>query len=200
MTVIREFEAPPVSVKEIFRYLRAEKGEELDRRVEKCLGAALPLITYKACFAEYPISVSGKTVNLGFAEVESGDLAKCLGDCSTAVVFVATVGIGIDRLMKRYEATSPADALIVSAVGNERVEALCDALCEDIAKEAEKKGCVAKPRFSPGYGDLSLFLERDIFKALGVTKALGISLSEKMLMTPVKSVSAIVGIKNGEKQ
>ena len=51
------------------------------------------------------------------------------------------------------------------------------------------------PRFSCGYGELTLALQADIFKALPCEKTLGITLNSSFLMTPTKSVTAIIGIR-----
>ena len=52
----------------------------------------------------------------------------------------------------------------------------------------------SRPRFSCGYGDLPLSLQREIFPALQVTKNIGVTLTDGDLMMPTKSVTAIVGI------
>ena len=196
---IREFSAPRVSRDEITGYLGTRVTEGLSERIDKCLEIAMPMLSYRVCFSEYPITVTDDKVDFGFTKAVSRNLAKRLSGCSSAIIFVATVGIGIDRLMSRYSVTSPADALIISAIGNERIEALCDAFCDETAKiEAERGRCVCQ-RFSPGYGDLDLSFEREIFNVMPISASIGVTLSDSLLMTPVKSVSAIIGIKLGEK-
>ena len=119
----------------------------------------------------------------------------CLCDCDSAVLFVATVGGAPDRLMAKYSHVSPAASLAVSAVGSERVEALCDLFCAELAAENATRGRVTVQRFSPGYGDLPLSVQRDIFSVLAPHKHIGVMLGDSLLMSPSKSVSAIVGIK-----
>ena len=50
-----------------------------------------------------------------------------------------------------------------------------------------------KPRFSPGYGDLSLEVQKEIFSLLDCPRKIGVSLGDSLLMTPSKSVTAIIG-------
>ena len=76
------------------------------------------------------------------------------------------------------------------ALATERIEALCDVFCEDIEKEYGK----TRPRFSAGYGDLPLELQREIFSVLDCPKSIGLTLTDSLLMSPSKSVTAIVGI------
>lgn len=82
--------------------------------------------------------------------------------------------------------------MIFQAIGAERIEALCDIFCADISKE---KGVLLKPRFSPGYGDLSIEVQQDVFSVLNCGKKIGLYLNESMLMSPSKSVTAFAGIK-----
>ena len=68
------------------------------------------------------------------------------------------------------------------------------------AYEVGKVGDVdyLRPRFSPGYGDLPLALQADVFWALDCTSKIGVSLSESLIMSPQKSVTAIIGISEKE--
>ena len=80
------------------------------------------------------------------------------------------------------------------ALGAERIEALADAFALDIRNEKQKNGLLTKPRVSPGYGDISLELQRDIFRILGCEKRIGLTLNGTLTMSPTKSVSAFIGI------
>ena len=52
-----------------------------------------------------------------------------------------------------------------------------------------------RTRVSPGYGDISLTMQKDIFAILDCERKIGITLNEDLLMSPSKSVTAIAGIK-----
>ena len=62
-------------------------------------------------------------------------------------------------------------------------------------EEFTKNGSTLTPRFSPGYGDLSLDLQTDLIRITEAQKHIGITLSENLIMIPTKSVTAIIGIK-----
>ena len=98
----------------------------------------------------------------------------------------ATVGVGIDRLIAKYSRISPSKALMLQAIGAERIEALCNAFCNDLS--ACDNSCIK--RFSPGYGDLPLEVQRDIFSVLDCGKYIGVSLNGSLVMSPSKSVTA----------
>ena len=134
---------------------------------------------------------------LPFASTSKG-LAKCLAGSTQVVMMAATVGIGPDRMAARYERTHPAKALLLQAFGAERVEALCDHFCSQIACEQAQAGRRITARFSPGYSDLPLETQRDFVRILDCSRQIGVTLGEGLLMSPTKSVTAIFGIRAGQ--
>ena len=131
---------------------------------------------------------------MGFATVESAALRKNLQGCERAVVFAATVGLELDRMIAKAARLSPAKALLLQAIGAERIEALCDRFCQELSEELAPMGQTLRPRFSPGYGDLPLTFQEEIFRVLDCPRKIGLSLNESLLMSPTKSVTALVGI------
>ena len=193
MTVLtRSFTAPDIDRREVLRYAKAKECEELTALVDSVIREAEGAFTYKVSFAELDISVGDSSVDLGAFSVESRSLIKNLSGCTRAIVFGATVGLGIDRLIAKHSRLSPSRALVLNALGAERIEALCDEFCKSVKEEYGTELC---PRFSPGYGDLPLDLQKEIFNLLDLPKRAGITLTDTMLMSPTKSVTAIVGIK-----
>lgn len=183
---------PRIDKKEVLRYAGVKQTDEEILSLLECMEKETKgILSYKVVYSRYPIKIDGDSLDLGFAKTNSHSLAICLKECEEIIVFCATVGVELDRLIKRYSLTSPASAVMLQALGSERVEALCDRFCADIAEEI---GMELRPRFSPGYGDLSLEIQRDIFAAVDPMK-IGVSLGENLFMTPSKSVTAIIGIK-----
>ena len=80
------------------------------------------------------------------------------------------------------------------AIGAERIESLCNVFCDELKQEKAKLCLATKPRFSSGYGDFPLNVQKEIFSVLDAQKKIGITLNESLLMSPSKSVTAIVGI------
>lgn len=172
--------------KEISRYAGNLQDEAL---LGECISEVSDKLVYNVCYQKFPFEKQCETLSLGFAQVNSADLAKNLDGCDGILLFAATVGVELDRLIMKYCKISPVKALIFQAIGAERIEKLCDQFCKDMAKEEN-----IKPRFSPGYGDLPLDLQKEIFAALDCGKNIGLTLNDSMLMSPTKSVTAIVGI------
>lgn len=183
----KAYDAPPVNRREIYRYMGDRNPDEQVRElVEQCLKEALPKLTYKLCYCE-------------LTDVETEKLFEhapdsYFEDLRSSVLFGATIGIAMDRLISRYSQISPVRGLVMEAIGSERIESLCDAFNEDVKHMAAMAGLNAKRRISPGYGSFSIERQRDIFHLLDCPRKIGLSLTESLMMTPAKSVTALIGI------
>ncbi len=170
-----------------------EESDELTKLLDDIIKLAGNSFTYRVAYSVVPISWNAGKVLLPF-EQESEDLAKNLEGCSKAVIFAATVGAGIDMLIRRYERTDSIRGLLLQGLGAERAEALCDTFNREISITAEEEGLTAKPRYSPGFGDLPITVQPDVLKLVNAEKRLGITLNASYLMSPSKSVTAIIGL------
>lgn len=193
----KTYSEPPFCEKEILRYAGCkEADEEIIALLRSCIAEAKDVLKYKVCYRHFHVKAHNDICDLGTFALRSANLALNLNGCEGAVLFAATVGVGMDRLIAKYGRISPSKALMLQAIGAERIEALCDTFCADISKEY-KTGI--KPRFSPGYGDLSLAAQKDIFAVLSPEKYIGLTLTDSLLMSPSKSVTAILGL-GGKKE
>lgn len=193
ITVInRTYAAPPVNEREILRYAGCKECDEATLELLRdALSEAEPHLSYKICYATLPFKISDGVCNFGCFQAKSSALSKNLEPCEKVILFAATIGIPFDRLIAKYSKLSPARAVMLQAIGSERVEALCDAFYSELRNELCK---TLRPRFSPGYGDLSLEVQKDIFSVLNIPKNLSVCLNESKLMSPSKSVTAFIGI------
>ena len=187
MVQVRHYAAPPLNRAEIRRYAGVkEPTAELEALLADCLRQTEGKLGYRVC------AVEEKT--LPFGNEHFASLEEHLRGCESVILFAATVGGELDRLIAREQLLSPAKAVLLSAIGAERVEALCDAFCADVEAEAKHRGLYPRSRFSPGYGDLPLRLQKNVFRTLDLTRRLGMTLNESLLMYPTKSVTAIIGL------
>lgn len=187
--------APPLQRSEILRYAGCPQEDAATLALlEDCLAEAEPVLTYQICWRELSLHREDGSIDLGLVRSKSRTLARGLENCGHAVLFAATVGLGLDRLIARYGRLSPARALFFQAIGTERVEALCDAFQEELRRRYRPLGVFPRRRFSPGYGDLPLSLQREIFSVLDCPRQIGLTLNESLLMSPSKSVTALVGL------
>ena len=188
----KSYSAPPIDRREALRYagVRGESAEA-EAMLDECINDAVDKLSYKLCYAEYPLTRVENALDFGFARVVSEKLSAHLSECDRVIILAATVGIEIDRLAARYSRISPAKALILQGLGAERIETVADLFCRELADS----GLLLTSRFSAGYGDLSLEFQREIFRALDCQKNIGLTLNESLIMSPTKSITAIIGIK-----
>ena len=183
---------PPPDRADILRYARTQRGDVTAASLlEELLPSAEAVITPRLCYRTVAVVREGDRVGLDFATVASPSLSHHLSGCTHAVLLVATVGLALDRMIARERSRSPVRALLLGAIGTERVEALCDAFCEAL----HEAGTGPVARRSPGYADLSLSLQTPLLAFLDAPHRVGVMLSEHLLMSPSKSVSAIVGMR-----
>lgn len=191
---VMDFEAPPFSGREALRYAGCREEWE-SGLLEECLAEIAPLLSYRVCWERFALRPEEDGLDLSFARTRSAALRKALSGCGSVIAFAATVGFAPDRLIRRYERVTPTRALLFQAIGAERIEALCDAFCAKIREDCPAEGTETTPRFSPGYGDLELSLQRPLLSALDAGKHCGITLTGSMLMLPSKSVTALIGLR-----
>ena len=186
--VFRPSALPAPDIGEILRYAGVREADDatialVGELLPEAERAAVPAV----CYAEYPVTVTGERCELGFATVESHSLSRNLAGAERVVLFAATLGVEADRLLVRYSRLSPARAVILDAIFTERIEAVCDAFEREVSD-----GRPARPRYSAGYGDLPLGFQRDIFRALTPERHIGLTLNASLLMSPSKSVTALI--------
>ena len=188
----RSFSLPPPDEREVLRYAACRQADEQTLTLlRECIAEAGAVIRPKVCWRIAELSTDKCGCNAEHLRFDSRDLAKNLSGCSQVIIMGATLGTELDRLIARYGRLSPARALLLDALGSERTEALCDTFCRSLC---ESDGISLRPRFSPGYGDLPLQAQRDIFDLLDCEKNIGLYLTQSLLMTPCKSVTAFAGV------
>lgn len=135
------------------------------------------------------ICINGSAVDFDGFSVDSRSLSAYLCGCGQTYIFAVTLGSEVDRLIMKKKARSAADLFIFDAVASAVIEGACDA-----AEHKIHQGVKTKNRFSPGYADCPLSLQKDILSRLSADKYAGIKLLDSLLMSPMKSVSAFAAI------
>lgn len=181
---------------EALRYLgvKGEPGPELYEEMsaigDRLVRSVEPRYLYRAsrvALGEEGVALEGLGLTL------PGTLARrMLEGCGQAMLLVCTLGAGFEAMLRAEQARSMARAAMLDACGSVWVEAGCAAAEEEIAAHAP--GSYLTDRFSPGYGDLPLDLQGDICAVLDASRRLGLTVTESLLLNPVKSVTAVIGV------
>ena len=185
-------------VKEAVRYLGFGKNAADER--------TLTLI--RSCFTELEHTAGPRSIcrifemerteegkiAVGKLEIESRSLSRNLAGCSQIVLFGATLGAGVDRLITRTSLTDMAKAVIVQACAAAMLEEYCDECQLAIGEELRKEHLYLRPRFSPGYGDFDIQYQEPLMRMLDCAKTIGLTMTDSYMMTPTKSVTAVIGV------
>lgn len=182
-------------IEEALRYLGVQNAPENLRRQAAETAEALasflqPRYTYKVYDLEFQderILLCGSGVTLTGASA-----SKMLAECTQAALLACTLGSPFDLRLTALQARDMAQAVVYDACGSAFAETGCDAACAELAARFPDR--FLTDRFSPGYGDLPLSLQPDICAALDASRRLGLHVTDSLLLNPVKSVTAVVGL------
>lgn len=186
-----------ISIKEAARYIGIrtvpdEQTANLFERYEKIVRSRLrPAYAYREAeidFKEGFVALSGMYVPLTGKSIQ-----KLLEGCNRAVILGATVSAEADRLIRETSVVDMAAAVVVDALCSAAIEQVCDRAETEIFGDMPKN--MRTYRFSPGYGDLPIELQKDWLNYLNAQRRIGLSCTDSYLLTPTKSVTAIIGIR-----
>ena len=132
---------------------------------------------------------------ISFADVNlySQSLVINLKDCSKVFLAAVTIGPQVDALIRRTQSLDSVKASILQAAGAMFAEKTICFVNDQIKQTAAEQNTKCKPRFSPGYGDVDLAVQKDFFRLLPCAK-IGLSLMDTMIMSPEKSITAFIGM------
>ena len=137
---------------------------------------------------------SEECFQIGNIRMKSRSLGRNLKQCEKLILFGATLGTGADRLITRASLTDMTKAVVLQACAAAMLEEYCDACQREIAKQQEKEGWYLRPRFSPGYGDFDIQYQKPLMQMLDCAKTIGLTMTDSFMMTPTKSVTAVIGM------
>ncbi len=189
---------------EILMYL-GHRGQEVtpevDAQMKKGIGEVQQFAVPRLVYRRLPVA-DGQMVGLSIGDTaeESGntgwgnDIREILSPCREAVLLAVTLGAEIEHLLLKREVADIGDAFILDACASVAAENVCDRFEEDFRAELAAEGRFLTSRFSPGYGDCPIELQKAICEVLNTSRRIGLSVTEHCMMVPRKSVTAVMGI------
>lgn len=190
-------------LQETARYLGYRKSLPPDVKVSELIKLSAdqmhPLLFPKTVYQEFDLQVisanedKSPVIRFADSEIHSIDLARNLENCTKIFIFAATLGPQVDMLIRKTQVTDPVMASIHQSTGAMFIEKVVDEINNRIKELALHEGFKTKPRFSPGFGDVPLQIQKDFFRLLPCTK-IGLTLMDSLIMAPEKSVTAFVGL------
>jgi len=183
---------------EVLRYLNCETEDEPTRALlDRCIGeitrAAQPRTLYRTFLLAQGTAEAVAFEGTGL-KIPGSDMRRHLAGCRSAVLFAATLGEGADRVIRAAQITDMARAVVLDCCASALVESVCGAAEGELRAQAVLRGEFLTSRFSPGYGDVPLSVQKDFLTVLEAAKRIGLSASAENLLVPRKSVTAVMGL------
>ncbi len=191
----------PIDKNEVLRilgYRGQELSGELVRLVDNCIRRTEETADPRFCWEVFDCTVQEEAVVLGTLSftLPGRSLARHLSGCKKVALLAATLGVSFDRLLYRTQNVSMTEAIVLDGCGSVYIEQVCDEAGREILRQHKGPVC---SRFSPGYGDLPLSLQEPFLRILDAGRKIGLCCSPESILTPRKSITAIVGFKKPEK-
>jgi hypothetical protein len=185
-----ELESIPIG--EVLRYLGAAGKDPgpLLPLAEDCarelLGAARPRWIWRALGCQE----TSKGVRLDCGLLPGEDLRRHLSGCREAVLLAATLSQGVDALLRRTQLCDLSRSLVLESCATAAIEEVCDR-GEAVIRESYP----GRSLYSPGYGDLPVTLQGELLALLDAPRQLGLCATGSSILTPRKSVTAVIGVR-----
>lgn len=126
--------------------------------------------------------------------LRGGDVARHLRGCTECVLLAVTLGPGADGQIRRAGVGDIAAGTASDALGSALAEQMCDAAENALRAQLAAEGRYLTGRYSPGYGDWPITVQPLLAQALDTPRRIGLCVTENCLMTPRKSVTAVLGV------
>ena len=124
----------------------------------------------------------------------SGKICHLMSGAETMAVLVCTAGHGFTEYTRKYNSCGEyLKGYAADALGSIVAERAMDVIHDELAKDVADKGLKVTNRYSPGYCNWPVDDQKKLFSLLP-SGVCGITLSASCLMSPIKSISGIVGI------
>ncbi len=188
-----------IDYEEVSRYLGI-KGQsmnlEIRREIEETVSQLRTYVDYKI---EYKVcSIYKEEDSIGVAStnlrLEGQEINRLLQDCNQCILLAVTLGQGVDAWLRTLQVRQLSHAVMVDFCASSMVEHLCNQVEETLREEWAKRGLYFTDRFSPGYGDLPIEVQKKFCEVLDTSRKMGLHVTSSGLMVPTKSITAIIGI------
>jgi hypothetical protein len=174
------------------RILARPKGRE---DWAEALEDARKLVQPAAAWAFFAVKeiLHARVVLEGGARIGGGPFAAVVGGASELMIGVCTVGDGISRRVRELQhGGAMLRGLLLDDLASWAVDMVRQQLCRRMEEEAAAAGLHVSTCLSPGESDWSMEDQRVIFSLVDASP-IGVSLSPSLVMSPLKSLSLVMG-------
>ena len=187
--VLRELRIPRIT------HVRELKEEGVAKAIKQAIDLSYTLIHGKGCYK----TVTIKEVLHDRVTIEGSDtlfiganMVKLLARCDYATLLSCTIGPELEKKVDHIKKTHTADAFFLDVVGGWMADYMADKVDAVVQSEVLRNGYGRTMRYSPGYGDWDLPVQRELLKKVEAA-SIGVTCTETFILQPRKSVTAVIG-------
>lgn len=168
--------------------------QEIDKVLQEVKSFLKPSFCYFVKYGaldleQYTLTIEDTTLSVGKI------IARQLRGAEAYAFFVCTAGMDFEdyqrELMRKGDMVR---VFIADALGSVIAEKAADRMEESLQMNIDKLGWKHTNRFSPGYCSWLVSQQQLLFPLFGTPEPCGVHLSDSSLMTPIKSVSGVIGV------
>jgi hypothetical protein len=166
---------------------------------QAALADAYELIKPAAAWDTFPIREfrHERLVLANGTRIGGGPVATVVAGATDLVLGVCTVGDAISqRISEQLRSEQRLRALFLDDLGSWAVDQVRQQLCRMIEGDATSRDLHASASLSPGESEWSVAEQAVIFSLVDA-REIGVTLNESMVMSPVKSLSMMIGVGPG---
>ncbi|MFN2341059.1 MAG: Vitamin B12 dependent methionine synthase activation subunit [Halanaerobium sp.] len=185
---------------EVLRYLQTSKDLEddnINRLLAESIAEIKELINFRYLYQKFPILETDEGVEIKNTTLtlKGKSIKKHLQHSKEVYLMAATLGAQVDKKISYYEKTSVTKSMIFDACATTAIESGCDQVEAEIKEKVLAAGNEDITfRYSPGYGDLGIDIQKEFLRILKAPKKIGLTASKYNMLLPTKSVTAIIGV------
>jgi len=145
------------------------------------------------------LEADGARVRLagGLALAQAEAIGSLLGEAEELAMVVGSIGPALDRLASEWFSSGrEIEAFVLGEIGNLAIGKLSDQMPEHVADWAADRGLEASGALSPGGTGIDLSAQRVVVE-LASANRIGVALTSTCMLTPVKSISMVIGLGHG---
>jgi hypothetical protein len=165
--------------------------------IDKCISACRKCMSPQGSFIQLQAlkTDASEQISIENFSFQTGrTIKKMLAGSETYVFLIATVGPGPETLARELlEKGEFLEGYIADLVASALVESVANQVQDQIRQVADQSGLKITNRYCPGYCKWDVSEQQNLFK-LFPENCCGITLGDSSLMSPIKSISAVMGL------
>lgn len=175
-----------------YRKKKSVLSPSIDALIEGEMKKAKGLIKGKGIYIILPVESKSKDkIVLKNISLKGKAIARTMAKAKRIALFVGTIGPALEAEVNQlYQKDEYTKATILDTIGSVAADGGAEYLNSIIIEKAKKR---STPRFSPGYGDWDLSIQKRLLEITQAAK-IGVTCNEAFFMIPRKSVSAVIGL------